>query len=80
MEAAFVTEFVGYPKGIWVRLWMAGTARETAVDYDAVRGALTIWAKHNKARGFEIIGRQGWLRKLGESRLEGLCLRSVFDG
>jgi hypothetical protein len=80
IEAAFVTEFANYPRGLWVRLWLAGVNGNVKVDYDAVRGAITVWAKQNKALGFEITGRQGWLRKLCEARLEGVCLRSVFDG
>jgi hypothetical protein len=80
IEAAFVTQFVKYPRGIWVRLWLGGALPDVPVDYDGVRGALTFWARQNGARGFEIVGRQGWLRRLPEAVLEGLCLRSTFDG
>lgn len=79
IEAAFVTEFIKYPRGIWVRLWLGGAPAESLVDYDAVRGALTLWARQNGARGFEIVGRHGWLRKLPEAVLEGLSMRSTFD-
>lgn len=79
IEAAFVTEFVKYPRGIWLRLWLGGALPDAPLDYDLVRDALTVWAKQNGARGFEIIGRPGWLRKLHEAKLEGLCLRSTFD-
>lgn len=79
IEAAFVTEFVKYPRGIWVRLWLGGAKMDKKVDYRAVRGALTIWARNNGCRGFEIIGRHGWLRKFPESVVEGLCMRTTFD-
>jgi hypothetical protein len=80
IECAFVTEFIGYPKGVWVRLWLGGAAPDAKVDYHAVQGALTLWARQNSARGFEIVGRHGWLRKFPEAVLEGLCMRSTFDG
>src|ERR1700761_8545632 len=75
IEAAFVTEFIGYPKGMWIRLWLGGGAPDAKVDYQAVRGALTVWARQNCARGFEIIGRHGWLRKFHDAKVEGLCMR-----
>lgn len=79
IEAAFVTEFVGYPMGVWIRLWLGGAAHDAKVDYKAVEGALTIWARQNCCRGFEIVGRHGWLRKFPSAVVEGLCLRTTFD-
>ena len=79
IEAAFVTEFVGYPMGVWIRLWLGGAAHDAKVDYQAVERALTNFARQNACRGFEIIGRHGWLRKFPSAVVEGLCLRTTFD-
>jgi len=79
IEAAFVTEFIGYPMGVWIRLWLGGAAHDAKVDYQAVERALTNFARQNSCRGFEIVGRHGWLRKFPSAVVEGLCLRTTFD-
>jgi hypothetical protein len=80
IEAAFVTEMVIYPRGVWVRLWLGGAQPGAKVDYQAVRGAMTLFATQNGAMGFEITGRHGWLRKFPEAVVEGLMMRVTFDG
>lgn len=79
IEASFVTEFVTYPRGVWIRLWLGGARPGTKVDYHAVKGAMTLFARQNGARGFEITGRHGWLRRFPEAVVEGLMMRVTFD-
>lgn len=79
VEAAFVTEFVKYPKGVWVRLWLGGAHSGSGVDYLLAEDALTKWAKQNGCRGFEIVGRHGWARKFPDAVVEGLCMRTTFS-
>ena len=80
IEAAFVTEFAVYPKGIWVRIWLGAAPPRVKIEYDLVRAAMTEWARMHGARGFEVTGRHGWLHKFPEATVEGLTMRITFDG
>ena len=80
VEAAFVTEFAVYPRGVWVRIWLGAAPPKVEIHYEMVRAAMSEWARMNGCRGFEIIGRHGWLRKFPEATVEGLAMRVTFDG
>ena len=80
IEAAFVTEFAAYPRGVWVRIWLGAAPPKVKIHYNMVKAAMNEWARMHGARGFEIIGRHGWLHKFPEAVVEGLCMRVTFDG
>ena len=71
-----ITEFVSYPKGIWVRIWLAAAAQNAKLDYVSLYDTLSKWRDANGCRGFEALGRPGWLRKFPEFRVEGLVMRT----
>jgi len=80
VEAAFVTEFAVYPRGVWVRIWLGAAPPKVKIHYELVRAAMSEWARMNGCRGFEIIGRHGWMHKFPEATVEGLAMRVTFDG
>jgi hypothetical protein len=77
IEAFVVTEFVTYPKGTWLRLWLAATAPECEMNNAMFEDVLSAWKDTNNCRGFEIIGRMGWLRRFPEARFVGVVLRTT---
>lgn len=77
LEAFVVTEFVNYPRGRWLRLWLAASAPGTDFNSGAFEDALSQWRDVNGCRGFEIIGRMGWLRRFPTAKFEGVIMRTV---
>lgn len=75
VEAAVTTEFVDYPAGLYLRVWHAGARRDRRMDDDAFFDVLDRWREGSGCVGFEVVGRQGWLRKFPEARIEGLIMR-----
>lgn len=78
VQAVAVTEFISYPRGVFVRVWIAGARDDTRMDTDAFYDLLTDWAQRHRCCGFEAIGRHGWLRKVPQARVAGLVMRVVF--
>lgn len=74
VEAAATTEFVDYPGGLWVRVWLAGAVRGKRMNDDAFLSVMEAWRVGNRCIGFEAIGRHGWLKKF-PARVEGLVMR-----
>lgn len=77
LEGFVVSEFVTYPKGVWLRLWLAATEPDATLNGGAFEDALSVWKDANNCRGFEIIGRMGWLRRFPEGRFVGAVLRTT---
>jgi len=75
VEAAVVSEFVHYPRGIWVRAWLAGARDDARMDDRGFHEALMAWCKMHGCIGFEAVGRHGWLRKFPDAHAEGLVMR-----
>jgi hypothetical protein len=80
VEAAATTEFVDYPAGMFVRVWLAGARRDRKLNDMAFFDLLNRWRVGNRCIGFEAIGRHGWLRRAPSARVEGLVMRMTFDG
>jgi hypothetical protein len=76
LEAFVVTEFATYPKGQWLRLWLAGAEPDTPMDDAMFEDALAVWKDANNCRGYEVIGRMGWLRRFPEGRFVGCIMRT----
>lgn len=74
VEAAATTEFVEYPAGLFVRVWLAGARKDCRFDDSGFYSLMDRWREANGCVGFEAIGRHGWLRKF-PARVEGLILR-----
>lgn len=62
VEAAVVTEFVGYPRGVWCRFWLAGALKDANIMWEKFFDVLWDFAKENKCAGIEDCGRGGWSR------------------
>ncbi len=76
LEAFVVTEFVDYPQGRWLRLWLAATADGVEFAQDKFLEVLSAWRDANDCRGFELIGRMGWLRRFPDARFVGVIMRT----
>lgn len=75
VEAAATTEFIDYPVGLYVRVWLAAARKDRRFDTDAFFDMMNRWREQNRCVGFEAIGRVGWLRKFPDAGAEGLILR-----
>lgn len=60
IDAAVVTEFINYPRGLWFRFWLAGAAHGANILWDEFYSKLYEFAKYNKCAGIEDCGRGGW--------------------
>jgi len=77
VEAAATTEFVDYPVGVFVRVWLAGCRSDRDFMYDGFYELMERWRENNRCVGFEAIGRHGWLRKFPRAKVEGLVMRWI---
>lgn len=78
VQAIVATEFVTYPNGPFVRVWIAGARKDTPMDVQGFYDLLVDWAKRHRCAGFEAVGRHGWLRRVPNARVEGLVMRVVL--
>lgn len=77
LEAFVVTEFATYPKGVWLRLWLAGCVHDADFNSEALEDALAAFKDAHNCRGYELIGRMGWLRRFPEARFVGVVMRTT---
>lgn len=75
VEAAATTEFVRYPVGVYVRVWLAGAKRGVRFDDEQFFEMMDRWRERNGCVGFEAVGRVGWLRRFPKAFAESLILR-----
>lgn len=75
LEAIIATDIVTYPRGQWLRLFAAATVDGFALDDESFEDVLTQFRDVNDCRGFEVIGRMGWLRRFPEARFVGAVMR-----
>ena len=73
--SAATTEFVDYPIGLFVRVWLAGARSDRKFDDNAFFEIMDLWRERNGCVGFEAVGRHGWLRKFPSAKVEGLVMR-----
>lgn len=73
--SAAISEFVEYPAGLFVRVWLAGAIPEKKMDMDAFVETLDRWRIANGCVDFEWIGRHGWLKVFPWARVCGLMMR-----
>lgn len=76
VEAVAVSEFAVYPKGVWVRIFLAAAASDSHLDGEAFLASLSQWRDMHGCQGFEAIGRMGWLRRFPDMRFVGAVMRS----
>lgn len=80
VEAAATTEFIEYPNGMYVRVWLAGARSDCKFDESAFFDVMNRWRERNRCVGFEAIGRHGWLRRFPKAKIEGLIMRWMPGG
>ncbi len=78
VEAVFVTEFVPYPQGVWLRFWIVAARKDHKLDQEAFVDTLRAFGIANGCRGFEWCGRVGWMRARPYAKLEGVVMREAF--
>ena len=72
--AAPVTEFVDYPSGLYLRIWLCGSCPGTPMDNEMWLEAIDQYRSASGAIGFECIGRHGWLKRF-PLKVEGVVMR-----
>ena len=78
VEACVVTEFSAFPRGVWLRCWLAGARDDARFDYWRFFEVLQKFARDNGCRGISGDGRIGWLRKYPNAQFEGISARVTF--
>lgn len=75
VEAAATTEFIRYPVGMYLRVWLAGGKKGVRFDDAQFFEIMNRWREQHDCVGFEAIGRHGWLRRFPRANVEGLVMR-----
>lgn len=70
--SAATTEFVDYPRGLFVRVWMVGAVPDRRMDIQAFVNTLDHWRVAHGCVGFQWIGRSGWLKHFPDAKVDGL--------
>ncbi len=68
LEAIVITEFVGYPRGLVLRAWIACALPTARMDVDSFYHLISAWAVNNDCLGLLASGRKGWLRKFSNAK------------
>lgn len=75
VEAAAVTEFVTYPLGLSLRVWLGGASSESRMKRREFREVTGKFAALNGCKWLEACGRHGWLKVFPESEYVGVLMR-----
>jgi hypothetical protein len=78
VQAAITTEFINYPVGLFLRVWLAGARRDRKLAVEPFEKLAVDWAQQHGCVGIEAVGRTGWLKKLPYARVEGLVMRAML--
>lgn len=79
VEAFAVTEFVSYPAGLCLRVWLCGARKGNPLAIDRFSVALKEWAAANDCRWIEAVGRVGWTRIIPDVTIEGVVVRHTLE-
>lgn len=77
VEAALMTEFASYPRGVWVRAVLAVARDGYRMNTSGFLTQLEMWRDMHGCRGFECIGRVGWLKRIPDAKVEGVLMRTT---
>ncbi len=75
IEAMVLTDFVAYPRGLALRVWMGAAYRNDGMDWHAFRAAIEEWAVACKCRWIDACGRIGWLKRFSGAHMAGVFMR-----
>ena len=79
VESAAVTEFISYPRGLWLRIWLGACRPDRKQDSAGFLREFKQWARVNGCLGIEIAGRMGWARRFPEFKIEGVGMRMFLE-
>lgn len=79
VDAAVVTEFINYPKGLWCRFWLAGAKKGVEIAWDKFFETLYKFARDNRCVGIEDCGRGGWDRYAPQAKKISTLRRILID-
>ena len=77
VEAVCVTQFMAYPTGVWLRVWLGAVYPQHKFDTQGFYNTVTAFRRANNCRGLEVVGRVGWMKLFPQARLEGVLLRET---
>lgn len=81
VDAAVITEFINYPRGMWLRIWLAGAKKGADVEWEKFFDTLVKFGKDSKCIGIEDCGRGGWSKYCPEQvKNVGVMRRMPFTG
>lgn len=75
VEAMVITDFVAYPRGLALRVWLGSAYRADGMDWRAFRAALDGWAAACGCKWIDACGRVGWLKRFSDARMAGVFMR-----
>lgn len=75
VDAFMVTEFINYPKGVWLRIWLMAAKKDKEILWDKMKAEITNFANANNCAGIEVIGREGWGSKFKEAEKHSVIFR-----
>ncbi len=78
VEAAVVSEFISYPRGLFLNAWLAGSI-DGEMDRLGFVEALREWARLNGCVRLRATGRAGWLKVVPGSLIEGLVMSTPVE-
>jgi hypothetical protein len=77
VQACCVTEFVSYPLGLALRVWLGEAAPGERMRRREFRELLGKFAQLHDCRWLEAVGRHGWMKVFPESEYTGMLMRIV---
>lgn len=82
VDAVVTTEFIDYPKGLWLRFWLAGALKGADILWQQFFDTLYDFAEKSKCVGIEDCGRTGWDKYIPEKyQARKICsLRRIWIG
>jgi len=75
VEAVAVTEFVNYPLGLSLRVWLGGASSDVRMKRHEFRDVTGRFAALNGCKWLEACGRHGWMKVFPESEYTGVLMR-----
>lgn len=60
IDGVAVTEFVDYPAGLYLRVWLTGAAKDAAIEWEKFYDAIYDFAQKSHCKEIEDLGRLGW--------------------
>lgn len=79
VEAMAVTDFVNYPRGLALRVWLGTVNPGDVLDRTTFRIRLNQWARANQCKWIDACGRVGWLRVFRDAQYTGMFMRITVD-